>query len=929
MTLSRRWAAGALALLLAPALALARPALVPLSPGVSIPPSELSRIGWPVLSPDGSLVAFVHGYDPLGTNPLGRAQLFVQAVDGSFRVQVTRGDSLSRPEEPAFSPDGTHVVFTAEVGTPPRRELFRAPAAGGAVVRLTHRIGSDEVEPVRSPAPVNDGSVFVSVADDLLDEGLNLSQGRAVIYRVTPAGAVTRVSDPQAHPAREAVLLGASIDGSSLAYSARDPNMGGLRSFRPWLLRPGTGIVQAIGAAEGASPISGAYSLFGERLVFSSDADYIGANGGHDPQIFRADVDAAGFEQLTDAFGTGALDPTTDAQGNLVVFESSAPLLINETTGTDRIYLRETGLPLRRLSTGWQPAMAADGSRVAYMDDRDSLGTNGDGSPEVWSMRLSGQDRIQHTRYAAAEAFAPRVAENGSWVVFTSSANLDGGNPDGSAEVWIRRPDGSGLKRLTDTLSPEGCRDAAISGDGTRVVFASDAELVPGGNPDGNFEIYRIDTTGMNLLQVTDTDQGTNGLPRASADGTRIAFVSTGDLLTGGNMGQGRVAVWREATGAFTLLTPPSDRSIDALEYSLDGVRVALLSTAAMEGRNPTHALRLFLAATDGSLLRMPTVPGGLQVGGVALSPDGGRVVAANNGGQLIGLPWLGGSPDTLFSEAGVAVSLPAAGQGAQTLAFVAATTGGGFRRGDVYRYVPATGETTALLEHTQPMPTVPPSISGTGTQIAFLVTGADTLNPDGSREVFAATLSSVAVVWLAIEAVREDEDPDVVVLRWRADVDEAHATFAVQRAPRAEGPWRSVSGALEARGAEFRFVDAAPDPTEPWYRALAVDRDGRIDTSAPVLAPPAPERMRLSVRPNPSRDTTILEVERTTPGTVRLSIVSVTGRRVTVVADAVVPAGRTAFTWTGTDDAGRRVAPGIYFAVIEGGPSARIVRLR
>jgi len=54
------------------------------------------------------------------------------------------------------------------------------------------------------------------------------------------------------------------------------------------------------------------------------------------------------------------------------------------------------------------------------------------------------------------------------------------------------------------------------------------------------------------------------------------------------------------------------------------------------------------------------------------------------------------------------------------------------------------------------------------------------------------------------------------------------------------------------------------------------------------------------------------------TSGEVRLAVFDVSGRRVATLQEGRQEAGRHAVTWNGTDDAGRGVSSGIYFARLE-----------
>jgi hypothetical protein len=93
----------------------------------------------------------------------------------------------------------------------------------------------------------------------------------------------------------------------------------------------------------------------------------------------------------------------------------------------------------------------------------------------------------------------------------------------------------------------------------------------------------------------------------------------------------------------------------------------------------------------------------------------------------------------------------------------------------------------------------------------------------------------------------------------------------------------------------------------------------------------PAP-RFELSAPwPNPARTAAHLGFALPRPGTVRLAIHDLAGRRVRTLASAPMAAGRYALAWDLRDDAGRRVAPGVYLARLSGdagGSARRIVVL-
>jgi len=152
------------------------------------------------------------------------------------------------------------------------------------------------------------------------------------------------------------------------------------------------------------------------------------------------------------------------------------------------------------------------------------------------------------------------VSDDGKRIVFESTSDYTGGNPDFNREVFVYDADSRTIIQITSTKNvPEDPNDAtkgvhinvsnnapAISGDGTRIVFSSNAgdqltDTSP--NPDGNQEIYLAilprGATTATFLRITDTpasrttfpigpnDAFDNYTPTVNFDGTLIGFVST------------------------------------------------------------------------------------------------------------------------------------------------------------------------------------------------------------------------------------------------------------------------------------------------------------------------------------------------------------------------------------------------------------------
>lgn len=903
----------------------ARQPLVPLSSYTSYSVAPVGGIGSPALSPDGLWIAYLHAYDPVGLNPGALSRLFLASLDGSVLVQVTAGDSITDPRAPVFSLDGTILYFTGEIATTARRELYRVALPSGPPERVTFQDTETGFDDIGHPVPAGTTGACFATRADLLHEDLNLGANVRNLYRTDIGAPVSRLTDPEVHPLRKADVIAVSVDGTKVAYAAEDPALPGSRPFRPWVLDLPGGSVLPITPSLGSFAIAAGTSPFRNAIVFSSTADYIGHSSSTTPQVFRAAVTGGMVQQLTNASGSGAAAPSADSSAALAVFESRAGILFDDTIGETRVYVREGGVT-RRLSTGSAAALSIDGSRVAYLSDSDSLELNGDLSLEIFSVRPDGTDRRQHSRFVPGSSESPDISTDGAWVTFTSTADLTGMNPDGSREIFTVKSDGSLLTQVSHTVPPRLCREPSISADGRFVVFASNGNLAGNLNADANYEIFRVGVDGSNLVQVSRTSSGTNSLPAVTAEGDLVAFVSTGNIVTGAGMGLGRVAIWRE--GANTILvTPASDRAIENLRLDDGGTKVAILTTGNLAGRNSTHARRPFTSETTNALnLFAVPVPGSIQASSLAMSPDGLFIATAGVDGVLKVTPSAGGKTDTVFASPGVIAAYPGLSNNADAVIFSVLGPAGTYRPGDVYVLRRGAATPLPLIEPAAASNPRPAVLSGDGSRAAFVMTGRDTLNPDASTEVFSASVGTTAVRLHRFELARSD---DGIQLEWTADPDGDHRFFGLERAPSPSGPWESVASGIAGRGPEYSFVDRSAPDSRLWYVLAAMDRMGGVERFGPIEAPARSQASgpRLEVRRSgPDYYVSIFMNGR---DRATLKLFDVSGRLVDTLLDAIVPAGRTDFHWSGRTRHGMKVASGVYYLRLNLQPAQSIVLYR
>ena len=165
---------------------------------------------------------------------------------------------------------------------------------------------------------------------------------------------------------------------------------------------------------------------------------------------------------------------------------------------------------------GLRPSVSRQAKKVAFASDYDYLGTNVDGNQEVFlfDRRLFGKDL---KKLVKKQGLDPATAK---------------------AQLLANSP-GRYFLQLTDTTAPVVNDYPTTNATGRVVAFVSSGDLSPGtpGNADGNAEIFRLDVKRSTLAQVTDTSGlVTNLNPNLRAfRGALLAFDSDGDLVTGGN----------------------------------------------------------------------------------------------------------------------------------------------------------------------------------------------------------------------------------------------------------------------------------------------------------------------------------------------------------------------------------------------------------
>lgn len=224
----------------------------------------------------------------------------------------------------------------------------------------------------------------------------------------------------------------------------------------------------------------------GRRIVFATTRDLVpGENADGNTEIFIMDVDGGNLRQLTHTTGTnheGIANylPAVDYAGKHVYFTSS---LFGAVGDTKRLFaVNSDGTGLRQLTTGDGASPSVDAKGNVYFIAGNVFRIKPDGSQLV---PLGPPELLAHGNEKTG------VDAAGSRLVFTSFTDVvPGGNTDGSREVFLLDIKTGGITQITSTSGPGlGCRTPSLSADGNTILFSCDGDLT-GSNPDRNRELF-------------------------------------------------------------------------------------------------------------------------------------------------------------------------------------------------------------------------------------------------------------------------------------------------------------------------------------------------------------------------------------------------------------------------------------------------------
>jgi eukaryotic-like serine/threonine-protein kinase len=530
-----------------------------------------------------------------GSNPSGPRRLAQLTVAGGVE------------EWPAWSPDGTRLVYSGEADGV--KQLFLRVVGSGEERRLT-KSGRDDIQPAWSP----DGKRLAFVRAGDARSKLEPSDINAWYFENGDIWTLDLDSGREARLIGDAFGPSWSPDGNRIAFDAR-----WAAPRRIWVSDArGRNPRQVTSDSNDAVVHAGArWSPDGRHLVFRRMDNTKWDIATVDPATSR-------MERLTNDIMPD-LDPVWSPDGR-IYFVSARGGGLN----LWRMPLDDSGAaagPAEQLTTGagddLQPAVSPDGRRIAFAVRGINSG--------IWRLPISPTTG-RPTGSPTPLVTSSRVESRGAWspdghsIAFNSDRR-------GDMNLWVRSLSDGAERSLTS--GPGGDYQPNWSPDGRSIAFFSSRA--------GNADIWTVSVADGALTQLTD-DPGTDTNPFYSPDGRSIAFESDRD---------GRAEVWvMNADGSNQRKLYDGAAGGHFLRWTHDGRSVVFRAESGAQ----THVLSVSLTGGEGK--QLPSIASGAHM---SFSPDESLILDVRGHKSLWVHPLNGAAayPVFEFSDPDVRIDYP------------------------------------------------------------------------------------------------------------------------------------------------------------------------------------------------------------------------------------------------------------------------------
>jgi Tol biopolymer transport system component len=250
---------------------------------------------------------------------------------------------------------------------------------------------------------------------------------------------------------------------------------------QPYTVRPNGHDLRQLTHVDGDA-VHPDWSPDGRRIVFELDHP----SGPTYCSVELVNTDEGGIVDLTGQRNGCEAQPSFTPDGQRIVFER-----FDDITNVDAIWsMNLSGGDRQEITTGTggvtDPNVAPDGTTLSFVDFNGA-----DLGQALYTVRMDGSDLTQLTPFDFDVAVKQDWSPDGGRIVFTDNAD----NFQKPANIATIRPDGTGLRYLTDYQSPDlRAYTGSYSPDGHWIVFRLEDH--------GQYGLYRMRADGGPLYPI-------------------------------------------------------------------------------------------------------------------------------------------------------------------------------------------------------------------------------------------------------------------------------------------------------------------------------------------------------------------------------------------------------------------------------------------
>lgn len=348
-----------------------------------------------------------------------------------------------------------------------------------------------------------------------------------------------------------------------------------------------------------------------------------------------AQTPTCGVSEVTFTTNAGFNNPTISSDGRLVAFSGTSDLIGQNADHSYEVFLydSQTGVT-SQLTDGiginsLTPFISGDGSKVAFISNRNEVGQNADGSYEIFLYDLQSSAVTQITNGTIGNQI-DSIDLSGSAISFYSWDNYTGGNSDNNVEVFVYNASTNEFKQITSTTGNGFLNGGSrLDATGTHLMFGSFLNLA-GGDPGFRYRVFSKDLVTGTLKQISAI--GVEAIPGSiSADGQKYFFYSAGYQSANPELNY-ELFVYDAATGGTAILTQTGAGEYNSYPITnSDGTRISFLSTHDWTGGNADHNNEIYLMDLGTGNKTQVTDTVGSEILYPVLSGNGEKVAFESN----------------------------------------------------------------------------------------------------------------------------------------------------------------------------------------------------------------------------------------------------------------------------------------------------------